>query len=180
MYSPSSPKITYWPFPPASLEQFLRAIWGAISWAAVLTLPPIKFNSQFSHCAFFKVNRFIPHTLGTDFLQMLCRTFPQMITQSSYLTCDLLSSCSRRPSGLFPGVDCIPVSLLRESLGSTPALSVLWAWLGRASQISVQQEASPRAGGREPALRHFWNDKRSCQSSVKRPPPHSTTTPKAN
>ena len=43
-------------FPLVSLELFLRAIWGAVSQAAVLILPQIKLNLQFSHCAFFKVN----------------------------------------------------------------------------------------------------------------------------
>jgi len=33
---------------PTSLEQFLRAIWGAISQAIVFTLPPIKYNSKLS------------------------------------------------------------------------------------------------------------------------------------
>ena len=33
---------------PTSLEQFLRAIWGAISQAIVLTLPPIKYNPKLS------------------------------------------------------------------------------------------------------------------------------------
>ena len=40
-----------------SLEQSLRAIWGAVSWAAGLILSQIKLNSQLSSCAFFKVNR---------------------------------------------------------------------------------------------------------------------------
>ena len=31
------------------LEQFLRVIWGAISWATVLILSQMKHNSQFSH-----------------------------------------------------------------------------------------------------------------------------------
>ena len=35
------------------LEQFLRAIWGAVSWSAVLILPPIKLNLQLSCCAIF-------------------------------------------------------------------------------------------------------------------------------
>ena len=35
-----------WPSPTTSLEQFLRAIWAAVSWAAVLILSQIKFNSQ--------------------------------------------------------------------------------------------------------------------------------------
>ena len=53
MYSPFT-KITYiLSFPPTSLEQFLRAIWGAVSQAAVLIFPQIKFTSQLSHCAFF-------------------------------------------------------------------------------------------------------------------------------
>ena len=33
---------------PTSSEQFLRAIWAAISQAIVLILPPIKYNSKFS------------------------------------------------------------------------------------------------------------------------------------
>ena len=53
MYSPFT-KITYiLIFLPASLEQFLRAIWDAVSWAAVLILPQIKLNSLLSCCAFF-------------------------------------------------------------------------------------------------------------------------------
>ena len=53
MHSPFT-KITYiLTFPPASLEQFLRAIWDAVSQAAVLILPQIKLNSQLSRCAFF-------------------------------------------------------------------------------------------------------------------------------
>ena len=50
----SSPftKITYiLTFLLASLEQFLRALWGAVSWAAVFTLPQTKFNLQISCCA---------------------------------------------------------------------------------------------------------------------------------
>ena len=38
---------------PASLEHFLRAIWGAVSKDTVLILLQIKFNSQVSLCAFF-------------------------------------------------------------------------------------------------------------------------------
>ena len=47
-----------WPSPTTSLEQFLRAIPGAVSLAVVLILPQIKLNSQLSCCAFFfyKVN----------------------------------------------------------------------------------------------------------------------------
>ena len=39
-------------FPAASLAQCLRAVWGAVSQAAVLILPQIKLNSQLLHCAF--------------------------------------------------------------------------------------------------------------------------------
>ena len=39
---------------PASLEQFLTALWGAVFQAAVLILPQIKLNLQSSCCAFFK------------------------------------------------------------------------------------------------------------------------------
>ena len=40
-------------FSPTSLEQFLWAIWNALSWAIVLTLTQIRLNSQLSRCAFF-------------------------------------------------------------------------------------------------------------------------------
>ena len=53
LYSPFT-KITYiLTFSLTSLEQFLRAIWGAVSWAAVLILPQMKLNLQLSCCAFF-------------------------------------------------------------------------------------------------------------------------------
>ena len=46
----------YTDLPLASLEQFLRAIQGSISQAALLTLPPIKLNLKHSCCAIFQVN----------------------------------------------------------------------------------------------------------------------------
>ena len=39
--------------PATSLEQFLRAIWNAVSQAIVPILPHIKLTSQLSHCEFF-------------------------------------------------------------------------------------------------------------------------------
>ena len=53
IYSPFT-KITYiLCVPPISLEQFLRPIWAAVSWAVVLILLQIKLNSQLSCCALF-------------------------------------------------------------------------------------------------------------------------------
>ena len=45
--------------PATSLEQFLKAIWCAVSQSAVLILPQINLNSQLSRCA-FKFDSFIP------------------------------------------------------------------------------------------------------------------------
>ena len=42
--------------PPTSLEQFLRAIGKAVSWAVVLVLPQINLNLQIACCALFKVS----------------------------------------------------------------------------------------------------------------------------
>ena len=65
--TPPSPKShIYWPSPTSSLEQFLRAIWGAASRAIVLILPQIELNSQLSHYAFvfvFKVDTLKQGTL---------------------------------------------------------------------------------------------------------------------
>ena len=43
----------YWPSPPSSLEQFLRATWGAVFQAAVLICLPIKLNLQYSLFSLF-------------------------------------------------------------------------------------------------------------------------------
>ena len=53
MYSPFTKITCILTFPPASLEQFLRAIWEAVSQAIVLILPQIKLNSQLSRFALF-------------------------------------------------------------------------------------------------------------------------------
>ena len=49
--TPCSPK-SHICFLLTSLEQFLRAIRGAVSQIMVLILPQIKFDSQFLHCVF--------------------------------------------------------------------------------------------------------------------------------
>ena len=61
--SPSPKSHLYWPFPRASSEQFLRAIWNVVSWAAVLILSQIRLNSLLACCVFFKVKdaRSFPH-----------------------------------------------------------------------------------------------------------------------
>ena len=51
----------YWPSPTASLEQSLRAIWSAVSRAAVLILPQIKLNPRLSSCASFSVDTRLHH-----------------------------------------------------------------------------------------------------------------------
>ena len=42
-----------WPSPPTSLEQFLKAIWGAVSWAAVIIWSQIQLNN--SHIVLFSL-----------------------------------------------------------------------------------------------------------------------------
>ena len=46
MYSPFTKVTHILTFSPASLEQFLRAICDAVSWAAVLILPQMKLDLQ--------------------------------------------------------------------------------------------------------------------------------------
>ena len=69
--TPPSPKShAHWPSVPASLEQFLTAIWDAVSQAIVLILPQIKVNSQVSHCAFFFSQQlWIPSNLSVDLVE---------------------------------------------------------------------------------------------------------------
>ena len=50
---PPLPKSYTLSFPLASLLQFLRAEWSAVSWAVVLILSQIKLYSHLSCCAFF-------------------------------------------------------------------------------------------------------------------------------
>ena len=53
--------LIYWLSPTADLEQSLRAIWDAASWAAVLILSQIKLNSQLSSCTSFLVDSYGDH-----------------------------------------------------------------------------------------------------------------------
>ena len=50
---PLHQNFVYWLSSTAALEQSLRAIWDAVSWAAVLVLPQIKWNSQLLSCTSF-------------------------------------------------------------------------------------------------------------------------------
>ena len=78
---PSPKSHIHWPFPPASLEQFLRATWDGFSQAATLILPPIKLNSN-SHIVFcfffFSVQTFpiIRPSPGVPLSQSLCLLLP--------------------------------------------------------------------------------------------------------
>ena len=101
--TPPSPKSdAHWPSVPASLEQFLTAIWDAVSQAIVLILPQIKVNSQVSHCAFFFSQQlWIPSNLSVDLVDSYslgqaslewwrthipecCLPFPLLIFSSKY------------------------------------------------------------------------------------------------
>ena len=54
---PSPKSHIYCSSPSTCSEQFLRAIWGSVSWGAVFILPQIKLNLQLSRCGhFFKVD----------------------------------------------------------------------------------------------------------------------------
>ena len=50
---PLHQNLIHWPSPIVALEQSLRTIWHAASWAAVLILPQIKLTSQLSSCISF-------------------------------------------------------------------------------------------------------------------------------
>ena len=65
MYSPFTKIIYIQSFPSISLEQFLRAIWGAVSQAAVLILPQIKLNFN-SQVVYFFLS-WQPHTYSVQF-----------------------------------------------------------------------------------------------------------------
>ena len=56
MYSPFTRIACIRSFSFMSLEQSLRAVWGAVSWAAVLVLPQIKLLTHDSDVRFFKVD----------------------------------------------------------------------------------------------------------------------------
>ena len=97
MYSPFSKIIYILSFPSTSLEEFLRAIWGAVSQAAVLILPQIKLNPQLLHCAFFSVEN-ANESQGRDI------PFPLSSLPTSGACSQLLQSCLT----LWDPVDCSP------------------------------------------------------------------------
>ena len=51
---------TVLPLTPTSVEQFLRAIWGAVSQATICILPQIKLNLQLSCCPIFLSRQEVP------------------------------------------------------------------------------------------------------------------------
>ena len=53
----------YWPSPSTSLEQFLRVICGAVSWAVGLISPQVELNSQLSCCASFFSQQYITEVI---------------------------------------------------------------------------------------------------------------------
>lgn len=71
MYSPSQ-NHKYADLPPASLEQFHRASWGAVSRTAILILPQIKLV-QLSCCTFWSTN--------------ICKTYFQMFDNRDLELC---------------------------------------------------------------------------------------------
>ena len=65
-WSPLHQNLTYQPSPTTSLEQSLKAIWGAVSQFAVLILSQVKLNLQLSSCASFCTHC---HCIWTSSLQ---------------------------------------------------------------------------------------------------------------
>ena len=66
MYSPFTKISPILSFPAASLEQFLKAIQGAVSQAPVLILPQRKLNRQSSYCGFFFKYAYIGFPGGSE------------------------------------------------------------------------------------------------------------------
>ena len=78
-----------------SLEQFLRAIWNAISWATVLILPHIKLNAQLSRCAFFFCQQYQKCIIKLDIIQSISFYLPHPFGQSNLAGSHLCHPCSR-------------------------------------------------------------------------------------
>ena len=68
-------------FPAASLEQFLRAVLGAVPWAAVLILLPVNLHLKLSHCAHFLLSRH----LGVVLQEASFALFPVTVSSLSQL-----------------------------------------------------------------------------------------------
>ena len=94
-------KTLYIDFPPtAALEQSLRAIWDAASQAAVLILPQIKLNSQFSSCTSFfsrpsassidKTWLLTSHTLIPGLIRLLIQCNISLLQQKDLLVSETM------------------------------------------------------------------------------------------
>ena len=104
--------------PTAALEQSLRAVWDAASWAAVLILPQIKLNAQLSSCTSFSINS--TYRPGEFIFQ--CPTFLPFYTIYGVLKARILKWLP------FPSpADHILSDL---SIMTRPSWVALQAWLG--------------------------------------------------
>ena len=122
MHSPFT-KIRYvLTFASSSLEQFLRAIWGAVSWAIVLTLPQIRLNSTLTVCIFFWVDSVLSLKLdemitkaffhlffhGSSYCPSLCQTWAMSATSCKELAAHV-------PCVVEPKFMCLPHSEVKQT-----------------------------------------------------------------
>ena len=104
-YSPFT-KITYiLSFPSTSLEQSLRAIGGAVSWAAVLILPQIKLNLQLLCCAIVLVDTCQSVALKSFSYRSCCFIDSTFLTERYRITWCLPSSVHRAVDNSSKGED---------------------------------------------------------------------------
>ena len=132
-----------------SLDQFLRAIWGADSWTVVLILPQIKLHSQLSCFAFFSQQILLYLTLPPPKSSLNCAvrmTFPEYSKRKAMKD-------SKRKLVFFPHC-CLP------------QLQLLLTRQGFSSLWTISSRLPPPASRNNPSiscLENSWHSKPKSQ-----------------
>ena len=151
MHSPFT-KIRYiLTFASSSLEQFLRATWGAVSLAIVLTLPQIRLNSQPSQCVFFFFK------LTVSCLWSWMRWLPKLLSiSSSQAPLTTLHFARLEPCLPLPAKSWQPVSLVLLNPSSR-------AW-------HTVRSSKPKGQSLERKMVYYWTKQGERVASVQRNP----------
>ena len=120
-------------FPCASLEQLLRAIWCAVSWVAVLILPPkiLTCNFRVGHCWKSAPWTYLFIHSHPIVSQLACNEIPMRVNPGHGMWEEMLLSCIVLALGNIPcePPDFIPLLLSVVDSSTTDKLGVTcWWW----------------------------------------------------
>ena len=156
-------------FPCASLEQLLRAIWCAISWIAVLILPPkiLTCNFRVGHCWKSAPWTYLFIHSHPIVSQLACNEIPMRVNPGHGMWEEMLLSCIVLALGNIPcePPDFIPLLLSVVDSSTTDKLGVTcWWWKSYKTECACVPESVFEC---EKTRRFTWSRRPALCSSEK-------------